>query len=76
MCHLAFAQPPTTTHTNAGCSNAVNRVLQKKEGVTDVDISLEKQSVVVKTDDSVSYDDVYETIAKTGKKVTGGQVVA
>lgn len=62
--------------TNTGCSNAVNRVLQKKEGVTNVDIDLEKQSVVVKTDDAVSYDDVLETIAKTGKKVNGGQVIA
>ncbi|AOW01882.1 hypothetical protein LXG23DRAFT_52145 [Yarrowia lipolytica] len=60
----------------SGCSNAVNRVLQKKEGVTSVDIDLEKQSVLVKTDDAVSYDDVLATIAKTGKKVNGGQVIA
>jgi copper chaperone CopZ len=58
----------------SGCSNAVNRVLTKLDGVSDVDISLENQTVNVKTD--LDYDTIYNTISKTGKKVNGGKVVS
>lgn len=59
-----------------GCSNAVNRVLTKLEGVKNIDISLENQTVKVKTADSLSYDKVLETIKKTGKAVKDGEVIA
>lgn len=62
--------------TCSGCSGAVNRVLSRTNGVTNIDISLENQSVSVKTDDSTSYDDVLKAIQKTGKKVIGGETVA
>lgn len=60
----------------SGCSNAVNRVLTKLEGVKNIDISLEKQTVDVKTVNGLSYDTVLEKIKKTGKEVKGGSVVA
>lgn len=59
----------------SGCSNAVNRVLTKLEGVENVEISLESQTVDVSTSDGLDYDTVQHTIAKTGKKVNGGSVV-
>lgn len=59
-----------------GCSNAVNRVLQKLDGVKNVDISLEKQLVNVRTGDNLDYDTVLATIKKTGKEVVGGRSIA
>lgn len=63
------------TMTCSGCSNAVNRVLQRLDGISDVDISLENQTVDV-TSNGVDFDTVFNTIAKTGKKINGGKVVA
>ncbi|ODV80113.1 uncharacterized protein CANTADRAFT_50631 [Suhomyces tanzawaensis NRRL Y-17324] len=63
------------TMTCSGCSNAVNRVLTRLDGVSNVDISLEKQTVDVTTGDSLDYDTVYNTIAKTGKKVNSGKTI-
>lgn len=63
------------TMTCSGCSNAVNRVLTKLDGVQDVNISLEDQTVDVTTSDSLDYDTVHNTIAKTGKKVNDGKVL-
>ncbi|VEU20304.1 DEKNAAC101179 [Brettanomyces naardenensis] len=60
----------------SGCSSAVNRVLTKLNGVKDIDISLEKQSVDVTAGSGLSYDQVLQTIAKTGKKINGGKVIA
>lgn len=54
----------------AGCSNAINRVLTKKEGVSKVDISLEKQTVDVVS--SLPYQTIHDTIAKTGKQIVSG----
>lgn len=59
-----------------GCSNAVNRVLQKLDGVKNVDISLDKQLVNVRTSDNLDYDTVLATIKKTGKEVVGGRSIA
>lgn len=59
----------------SGCSNAINRVLNRLQGVTKVDISLEEQKVLVETDDSVDYQTVYDTIAKTGKKINSGKTL-
>ncbi|KAK7680443.1 hypothetical protein QCA50_016440 [Cerrena zonata] len=56
----------------SGCSGAVNRVLTKLDGVSDIKISLEEQTVDVTTSDSLDYDTVYNTISKTGKKVIDG----
>ncbi|CAN6609830.1 copper chaperone Atx1p [Trichomonascus vanleenenianus] len=60
----------------SGCSNAVNRVLTKLPGVQDIDISLEKQLVNVKTDDSLQLDAVLEAIKKTGKAVHESKIIA
>lgn len=49
-----------------GCEGAVRRVLTKMEGVQDVNIDLPSNKVVVKGD--VQPQDVFETVAKTGKK--------
>lgn len=59
----------------SGCSNAVNRVLTKLDGVNDIKISLDDQTVDVTTTESLDYDTVYNTIAKTGKKINDGKVV-
>lgn len=59
----------------SGCSNAVNRVLTKLDGVDNIDISLEKQTVDVTTSDKLEYDTVLLTISKTGKKVNGGNII-
>ncbi|KAA8909251.1 hypothetical protein TRICI_004563 [Trichomonascus ciferrii] len=58
------------------CSNAVNRVLNRLDGVKDVQISLPEQSVKVKAGDNVTYDKVLETIKKTGKTVNDGKTIA
>ncbi|CAO3672048.1 unnamed protein product [Umbelopsis ramanniana] len=58
----------TVAMSCSGCSNAVNRALNKLEGVEKVDIDLEKQLVVV--DATVPQEKVLETITKTGKAVT------
>ncbi|KAK9365377.1 hypothetical protein V1509DRAFT_633249 [Lipomyces kononenkoae] len=60
----------------SGCSNAVNRVLSKLDGVNDIKITLEDQKVIVKTKDNVSYDAVLNQIKKSGKEVRSGEVVA
>ncbi|THG99772.1 hypothetical protein EW026_g2642 [Hermanssonia centrifuga] len=59
--------------TCGGCSGAVTRVLAKAEGVSSYDVSLEKQEVLVTG--TISYDDVYAKIAKTGKQVISGETL-
>ncbi|GME86065.1 unnamed protein product [Ambrosiozyma monospora] len=59
----------------SGCSNAVNKCLTNLSGVKNVDIDLDKQSVDVTTDSSLSYDDVYNTIVKSGKAVHSGMTI-
>ncbi|KAJ3106427.1 hypothetical protein HDU97_006412 [Phlyctochytrium planicorne] len=54
--------------TCSGCSGAVNRILSKTDGVSSFDISLETQTVVVNTD-TLSKDQVFEAIKKSGKPV-------
>ncbi|KAL1934793.1 hypothetical protein VTP01DRAFT_6975 [Rhizomucor pusillus] len=51
----------------SGCSNAVNRALSKLEGVEKIDISLEKQQVVVES--TLPREEVLAAIKKTGKTV-------
>lgn len=60
--------------TTSGCSNAVNRVLSRKTEISNIDISLEKQSVDVTT--TLPYDDVLNAIKKTGKEVLDGKVIS
>jgi len=55
-----------------GCSGAIDRVLKKLDGVTKYEVSLENQTADVYTE-SLDYDTVLKTIAKTGKKVTSGE---
>lgn len=72
---------PETLHTYkfkvamscGGCSGAVNRVLGKLEGVDSYNVSLEDQSATVTAKDSLSYQTVYDTIAKTNKKILSGE---
>ncbi|KAH9856966.1 copper chaperone taha [Lenzites betulinus] len=59
--------------TCTGCSGAVDRVLKKTEGVSEYDISLEKQEVLVKG--TIPYDDLHAKIAKTGKQIISGETV-
>lgn len=60
--------------TCSGCSGAVNRALSKLEpDVSDVDISLENQTVDVTS--SLPYDTILEKIKKTGKEVKSGRVI-
>ncbi|KAL2116450.1 hypothetical protein VTJ04DRAFT_8618 [Mycothermus thermophilus] len=61
------------TMSCGGCSGAVERVLKKLEGVKSYDVSLEKQTATVVAADTLSYETVLKTIAKTGKKVTAGK---
>jgi copper chaperone len=46
---------------------AVQRVLGKLQGVQSVDIDLEQNKVVVKTDSQLDAETVKSTVAKTGK---------
>ncbi|KAJ3339973.1 Cytosolic copper metallochaperone [Gonapodya sp. JEL0774] len=50
-----------------GCVNAVNKALTRTEGVSKVDISLEKQLVNVTA--SIPKEAVFDAIKKTGKPV-------
>ncbi|AES77677.2 putative heavy metal-associated domain, HMA [Medicago truncatula] len=50
----------------SGCSGAVNRVLEKMEGVESFDIDMKEQKVTVKG--NVKPQDVFDTVSKTGKK--------
>ncbi|XP_039281326.1 copper transport protein ATOX1 [Nilaparvata lugens] len=56
--------------TCEGCSNAVQRVLNKLkgQGVDDVQIDLKDQKVLVAS--TLSADELLETIKKTGKATT------
>ncbi|GAN06344.1 copper chaperone taha [Mucor ambiguus] len=51
----------------SGCSNAVNKALSRLEGIEKIDISLEKQEVVVDTE--LPRETVLAAIKKTGKTV-------
>lgn len=55
-----------------GCQKAVERALSKLDGLSSVDVNLEKQSVTVESD-TVDYDTVLDKIKKTGKTVVGGK---
>lgn len=57
----------------SGCSGAVTRALQRLDGDNKIDVSLENQTVEVTTDKD--YDTIYNTIAKTGKKINDGKVI-
>ncbi|KAK3371812.1 hypothetical protein B0T24DRAFT_337752 [Lasiosphaeria ovina] len=61
------------TMTCGGCSGAVDRVLKKLDGVNKYEVSLADQKATVYAGDSLPYDKVLRTIAKTGKKVTKGE---
>lgn len=52
------------------------KALGRLDGVTDTKISLESQTVDVTTNESLDYDSVYNTIAKTGKKVVDGKTIS
>ncbi|KAM7440347.1 ATX1 antioxidant protein 1 [Porites harrisoni] len=51
--------------TCGGCSGAVTRVLNKKEGIDNIEIDMEKQRVYVTS--ALSSDELLETIKKAGK---------
>lgn len=58
----------------SGCSGAIERVLKRLDGVENYNVSLENQTVDVETKDSIDFDTVYQTIAKTGKTINKGSV--
>ncbi|PSK33596.1 metal homeostasis factor ATX1 [Elsinoe australis] len=60
------------TMTCGGCSGAVERVLKKLDGVKSYEVSLDKQTAHVVTEESVDYATVLEKIKKTGKTVKSG----
>ncbi|KAG7198208.1 hypothetical protein KM043_005616 [Ampulex compressa] len=51
--------------TCEGCSNAVENVLNKKEGVNNVKINLQEKKVFVTS--TLSSDEVLQALKKTGK---------
>lgn len=53
----------------SGCSGAVDRALGRLDGVENKEVSLEKQTVFVQSE-NLSLQEVEATIAKTGKKIT------
>ena len=53
--------------TCSGCSGAVNRILSRMSQVSNIDISLEHQTVIVKT--TLSHNEIFEAIKKSGKEV-------
>ncbi|KAF9454521.1 copper ion chaperone [Macrolepiota fuliginosa MF-IS2] len=60
----------------SGCSGAITRVLTKAKesgGVSEFEVSLEKQEVLVKSKES--YDIIREKIAKTGKEIRSGVTI-
>ncbi|KAI0344294.1 copper chaperone taha, partial [Trametopsis cervina] len=59
--------------TCSGCTGAVTRVLQKAEGVSSFDVSLDKQEVLVTG--TIPYDTLLEKIKKTGKEVRSGETL-
>ncbi|KAF8418585.1 hypothetical protein EV426DRAFT_707712 [Tirmania nivea] len=61
--------------TCGGCSGAIDRVLKKTDGVKEINIDLEEQTVKVTTAPECSYDTVYEKIHKTGKEIISGKQV-
>ncbi|KAI8824818.1 heavy metal-associated domain-containing protein [Fimicolochytrium jonesii] len=67
-----MGEPQTYTFkvgmTCSGCSGAVNRILSKTAGVNSFDISLENQTVIVKSD-SLTQQEVFDAIKKSGKPV-------
>ncbi|KAL3469986.1 heavy metal-associated domain-containing protein [Aspergillus californicus] len=56
-----------------GCSGAVERVLNKLDGVKSFDVSLESQTASIIADSSLPYETVLATIKKTGKTVNSGE---
>ncbi|KAI5288582.1 Cytosolic copper metallochaperone [Ascosphaera acerosa] len=58
----------------SGCSNAIERVLKRLEGVKSFDVNLENQSVsLITAGDSPSFETVLATIRKTGKTVNSAE---
>ncbi|KAG0149984.1 hypothetical protein CROQUDRAFT_39077, partial [Cronartium quercuum f. sp. fusiforme G11] len=59
----------------SGCSGAVERALKKQEGVTNVEISLENQTVIVLATEPATFEIIKERIAKTGKEIKSSEIV-
>lgn len=51
--------------TCEGCSNAIKNVLNKKEGINDIEIDLKGKKVFVTS--ALSSDEILQTIKKSGK---------
>ena len=50
--------------TCGGCANAVRRILGKIDGIDNIDVNIEANSVVVQADDSVSPDLMLQKLQK------------
>jgi copper chaperone len=72
-----FPVPPTMTpirfHPPCGSKRLTDNVHVEKTGVQRYEVSLETQTATVFADESLPYDKVLRTIAKTGKKVNSGE---
>lgn len=53
--------------TCGGCSSAIDRILSKIDGVTDIKIDVEAKSVVVTHEESVSSEEMLEKLMKWSK---------
>ena len=53
--------------TCEGCANAIKRILNKVDGVTDVVTDVSAKTVVVTADDSASKDEMNEKLMKWSK---------
>ncbi|XP_012136652.2 antioxidant 1 copper chaperone [Megachile rotundata] len=51
--------------TCQGCANAVTNVLNKKEGVNDIQVDLDTKKIFVTS--TLSSDEILQTIKKSGK---------
>ncbi|KAL6933573.1 hypothetical protein ACO0R3_001345 [Hanseniaspora guilliermondii] len=59
--------------TCEGCSNAINRIILKNKdnlSISDYNISLENQEVVINHDEKVNAEDILTVLKKSGKEVS------
>lgn len=62
--------------TCGGCVKLVEKSLAPLEGsIIDKSISTDTKSVDITTNDNVTYDQVYEALSKSHKKIHGGSTV-
>lgn len=58
-----------------GCASTVKKAVTALPTVESVETSVEKQTVMVKVEDDLTFDQVKLAIQNAGKRVNGGRVV-